>query len=541
MQSNAKSWLNLTGYTVLHSTGTATGPGRTDVNNGAILRAAGTGNIFGGNLRLGGTGSGPPTGPGGILEITSAAHDFDGKAIEMRGGGFAAVGADVDLSLTNITYPGSGIPSGNDGGGPTFGSPNATHTLTFHNDILRANQASYVTTIDGPAEIEAILTGELARGDRMEFRGTGAVEIQGKISSRDDIEVNGGTVILAPSAQTANQSGTVQNKTFRIHDATGFGADDPAALLLTGAQTRANNVRVRTSSAAPASIGGYDGTNSWTGTITLEKEVNLHAEKPTAQVTFEGDITGNGNVHKTGPGTVVLSASSYSYNGYTYVEEGTLVVDPSVTSTATHRVLVRGNAYTDPDPSTLVMNANLDTLEADVRQGVLMGNGTLLIDEIAYDGAIAPGTGVGNLTARGLFPLRGAYLWELGSLTDNGTGGTPGSDWDLLTLNAGAVIMDSSSLVDIAGLGPSADPFWGDPRTWTIITGGPIAFTASAVTGYDESLGTFDLALSPSGEDLLLSWSPAGGPAIIPEPATFVVWLLLAAAGLAEGWRRRKC
>jgi len=428
IDSNAKSFLELGGSTVVHLTGTATGPGRTDVNSGSILRAAMKSNVFGGRLQLlGGGGSGGPTNQGGILEITSAAHDFNDKDIRVRGGGFAAVGEDVTLSLTNHNNGGDTLP-GNDNGGVRFGSPNATHTLTLTNDILRGNQASYITTIDGPVLLEAILTGELARGDRLEFRGDGAVMVTGKLSSRDPIEIQGGAVILGDTLETANQDGNVQNRTFELNDKNNnFGTDADAALLLSGAQSRGGAVQINATANGSANVGGWDGVNAFLGTVdTNGNATNLYARTAGTTTTFIGNIGDSGDVTVNngfnsiagGEGTVVYDGDK-TYTGSTDVNGGTLQIAASVTSLGTSGIDVNNGGTLDNRGD---LSGTIVTVES---SGLAMGDGTYGSLNVNAGGAVNAGTSPGTMVAS-MLDIAGDGIIEVELDTLAG----PGTGWD---------------------------------------------------------------------------------------------------------------
>ena len=525
IDSDSKMYVNFTNNTVLHLTGTATGGARTDVNPGAIVRIDNDTNLFGGELRLGGGGGGGgPSNQGGILEITSASHNLNGKSIRMNGGGFAAVGADVTLNLTNIVNGGT-IISGNQGGGPRFGSPNATHTVTVVNGIQRGNQQNWITSIDGPVDIEAILQGELGRGDRVNFGGTGTLQIEGKISSRDNIRVNGGTVILMPSAETARNNGNVENKTFELNAATpGFGADGDAALLLGGAQTRANNVVVRTVATGEASIGGWDGVNEWSGNVTLNGNANVHAEKASAETTFSGNISGNFEVTKTGLGTVIFSTNK-GYTGATTVDAGTLRIG--------NAAALASSDFTVGDGGVLDNRGNLSAIPVVVQSGGLaMGDGQYGDITVNGGGAVNAGTSPGIMPSATLnINTAGIFQVEIDSLVGQPTAGA-GAEWDFydvtgdLTLPGG----NSDAFVDLLMSSPAL--LDNDFMIQFAEAGNVLNFADTNFVVRDDMGAMIDGASVTLDNNGLFLNFVADSNNVVPEPTSVAAWALAGLIGL---------
>jgi len=168
--------------------------------------------------------------------------------------------------------------------------------------------------------------------------------------------------------------------------------------------------------------------------------------------------------------------------------------------------------------------------------GTLGGDGGTLAGSVTTSGTTAPGTSAGTLT------IAGDWTQQPGGRFDVEILGPPGgSDFDVLeVIGTGSMGGDANVLID--GFDPGVLAL-GD--AWDVLLGGDLvgAFGSVGLThtfGPDYDFSTN--AATAADVDVfrvLVTRVPSTG-AVIPEPATFAVWLLLAAAGLAAGRRRRK-
>ena len=211
---------------------------------------------------------------------------------------------------------------------------------------------------------------------------------------------------------------------------------------------------------------------------------------------FAGNITGNYNLTKSGTGTWTLSGATNSYGGTTTVSNGKLLV-----------------------------NGNISTSVVTVSTGATIGGtgsigGNLTVASGAF---LAPGNSTGNLTLAGGLDLNGTYVWELGSLSTDGT--TPGDNFDVLTVTGGSIDITGALLqLSLGAFAPSADTFWQTDQTWAGIinnTGaGSLDGTFAAIDNSAwSSFGTFSTTNTGSGVNLV--WTA------VPEPSSTV------SAGLA--------
>ncbi|MCX5676388.1 MAG: hypothetical protein NTX87_15410, partial [Planctomycetota bacterium] len=158
----------------------------------------------------------------------------------------------------------------------------------------------------------------------------------------------------------------------------------------------------------------------------------------------------------------------------------------------------------------------------------LAGSGSVtLAGGVTVDagGTVSPGASAGKLTvASMIWAGLGSYLWETGNTT-----GTPGVDWDLLTVTGALDITATGTdkfIIKVASLGADPLPGWGDGSgvfTWRIAeTGGVTGFDAGKFTyntsgwntGLNPLTGVFQIGVDINN-NLMLSYI---------HPALFYIW-----------------
>ncbi len=216
-------------------------------------------------------------------------------------------------------------------------------------------------------------------------------------------------------------------------------------------------------------------------------------------------LEGAGGLTKQGAGTLTLTGASH-YAGLTTLEEGTLLVNGSITSDVT----VKAGA-------------------------ILGGNGSAGAVTIEHGGFLSPGdSGPGTLhTLSETWMGGGAYVWDITAPV-----GTPGAQWDFVSITGTldiAAMTGDKFVIDIRGSLPGLAGF--ATYDWTILTasggfGGTFAAGefAFALDGFSSSTGG-DFSILTSGNDLVLRYAAA------PEPGREL--LLLAGLGLVGRRRRR--
>ena len=97
-------------------------------------------------------------------------------------------------------------------------------------------------------------------------------------------------------------------------------------------------------------LGGYFGSNSWAGAITLGSDSTVSVYATNDFLNLSGPISGTGNFTKIWPGTLILSGSvANTYSGSTFMNEGTMLLGKSGGSDSTipHDLTVGDGTGTD--------------------------------------------------------------------------------------------------------------------------------------------------------------------------------------------------
>ncbi len=216
-------------------------------------------------------------------------------------------------------------------------------------------------------------------------------------------------------------------------------------------------------------------------------------------------LEGAGGLTKQGAGTLTLTGASH-YAGLTTLEEGTLLINGSITSD----VMVKAGT-------------------------ILGGSGSAGAVTIEHGGFLSPGdNGPGTLhTLSETWMDGGAYVWDITTPV-----GTPGTQWDFVSITGTldiAAMTGDKFVIDIHGSLSGLAGF--AIYDWTILTasggfGGTFAAEefAFVLDGFWSSTGG-DFSIFTSGNDLVLRYAAA------PEPGRAL--LLLAGLGLL-GMRRRR-
>ncbi len=334
-------------------------------------------------------------------------------------------------------------------------------------------------------------------------------------------------------------AGTVAADASQITDTTGVANYDLAAGGSLAGGVSFNTLRFTGSAASLSNnftangiLNAGSGPLDVAGDLTAGDARNLVVNASSGGVNVAGAVSdnsaGSSAFTKAGAGIVLLSATN-SYTGNTYVNEGRLVVDGSITSSA-HTFVTSG--------------------------GVLGGHGTVGNLTLQAGGTGSPGNSPGTQTVAGNLEWAGGanYNWDIYDAK-----GTAGNllGWDLYDvtgqLDLTALSLMSKFNINLWSLSAVAPDVSGDAinfdyaqnYTWTIVAaaGGIAGFNAdffnintAAINGTggfsNDTLGGY-FGLSVSGNNLNLTFTTA-----VPEPGTWLAGGVLLLAALAVRYRR---
>ena len=516
---------------LLELTGTNTYSGRTEVQSGAVLRAAdGVGLPTASNLYLN----------GGVFEssgtMSRTLGTGTGQVQWELFSGFAARGGQLAIEIgggTGQVTPGAGGFAQH----TKFGSRTADNVVDLRNDINFASPSSF-TVEDNPSSSgdSARLTGVLSGGGSIaSFQraltkiGAGTLEIAGTAPNTfvGNLAVSEGTLFL-------NKAGAAGAASNTIHIGNGYGK--PVRVLAGNNITVEQAIAVQTDLSAANRVPGVAHIGGWTaapatfsGAVSLATTAVLTsaAVTPANATVFSGPISGAGGVITT-YGFVKLSGDN-TYTGGTNLTGGTLLLDYTA-STGTRlptsggltvaggalSVLAGGSAYTQ-FVNGLTVNPGLSTISntsgsviLDFRgssgTGTLTVNGGLVNFELGGGGIALPGTASSRLGNWATVGADWAALdannrvvaftdytssFGAGQATSVGTGTTTVSDntsTDSLRLDGGG----TGATVSVAG-----------GKTLTVTSGGILVPTTatgtSTITGGSLTTAAPKLAVAKAG------------------------------------------
>ncbi|MCW2365930.1 autotransporter-associated beta strand protein [Sphingobium sp. B7D2B] len=311
----------------------------------------------------------------GDSAATGSTISFDGGTLDLTGGSDPANLVTADVSITDN---GAFIDTAGNSG--TFAG-----TITGVGGLIVSGQGSLAltgtNTFEGGTVITDSSTVEIASADAL---GTGGVVLmQGRLRFGADGTVNVPVTLMAG----LNALDTGANDVSMGGEITGSGSfvkTGSGTLVLTGANsyTGGTTIAAGTLQASSTTLGTGNVLNG--GTLVMDQTVDG---------SFGGAVAGNGNLVKTGSGTLTLTGAN-SYTGGTTIAAGTL--QASSTTIGTGNVLNAG---------TLVMDQSVDGSFG----GAVSGTGSFVK------------TGEGKLNLTGTSSYSGATIVEEGRLAVNGS------------------------------------------------------------------------------------------------------------------------
>ncbi len=475
-----------------------------------------------GQLTLSGAigGSGQFTKTGSGTNIVSGNNTFTGVAIVSNGilrvthtnglgttagGTFVRSGGAVEWAVSsgfpaeNFTLAGSGVTNGGalrhtaTGTSTLRGNINLDDHATFSSSAGTLNLAGFLNlsnrtlTLDHSSSISmasgsSISNATLTTGSGAIVKnGTGIFTLRPSSDLTGSITVNGGELRIGPNA---SGSGLVAGGTLTLNDGTKLSSDGSAG------RTIAKNVVIGGNIGLAENSGG---NLSFSGTVDLGGSVRIITNS--ASVGFMGVVSGTGGgITKRGSGTLTNGVAS-TYTGATTIEEGTLYLSGSLLN----------SAVTISTGGTLRSNSGTGFGDLTVR-GLADpgGNGTNLVSSI-----LAISLNLGQ---------NGKMIFDINNVT-----GSPGSQWDRFLVNSGGgTITIGATSGNKFTIRVTGNPTgWDNTQSysWMFADGGTMVSFASdrfavEVDSSFPSLGGGTFAVTNSGGDLFLSFTPAGGPDI---------------------------
>ena len=525
-----------------------------------------------------------------------------------------------NLNLSNSSGIGDTIVSGLSGSGD-FDGANDGNQLTVHSNTGNAGLYDFSGNIYTDSSTSTDLTIlKTGTGDQT-FSGNINLSDNDNTSASSYLDIAEGTVILNPGNNVTQKVGFLTGAgTLELDNTSKIAAGQDQIIELGFAKSSSEIIIEKKTFSGSITLSG-SGTNTINigGSSGSFDSADAHQE-------FSGAISSTGaSLKKTGSGKLTLSGDSNSYSqgftiadgggtkdggilvanhasalgsGTTTVEHGKLAVAGGITVTNT----IQGQGTNSSDQKSLVGggsgttvgtitncgsilnigsgNGQIDVVSPGIALATSMSNGTSDHQAIAGDhndagvDTISQSIGTLKINSVGL-KSGGVFDWEISNF--DGSGGTAGSDWDLLQFDS--LTFDSSGNFDINilslttndGAGSGAGAVTGS--TWTEqngtsgfkfldgsgsngsgITWGSVTINSSAPTGsgtidkgyfnfnhdvfsYNNSnyYGDWSVYLDYANNDFYLQYS------VVPEPSTYMmVTGLLMLPGISFVRRLRK-
>jgi autotransporter-associated beta strand protein len=419
--------------------------------------------------------------------------------------------------------------------------------------------------------------------------GSGTVTLSGVNTYSGDTTVSAGSLV----GTTASLQGDITNNaavTFSqtTTDGTYAGIMSGAGSLLKSGTgqvtlTGANTYSGGTTVSAGALIGT---TRSLQGAITNDAAVTIDQA---TDGSYGGVMSGSGSLTKLGAGAVTLAGAN-SYSGGTTVSAGSLIgttdslkgaitnnaaVTFSQTTTGTYAGIMSGNGSltklgggsvvlsgnnsysgaTTVSAGALVINGNLTNSAVSVDNGATLGGSGTLSRAVTVlsGGTISPGNSPGVLTVSSLdLQANSTTLMEIVGV--GSAAGTAGTDYDNLTISTASALVYGGTLdLDFANTASFADgttfslfTFTGSPTgTFSSVrSSGSGSYAGLNFTGlggvWTALLGSEKLTFSELTGLLRFETSSAPVPEIDPSSFGSALTLLIGSLGLLERRTRRR-
>lgn len=456
------------------------------------LNVGGLGSLTINNVN--GGGSLTKTGNGTLIFNVSSGNGY---------GGFTMNGGFVGVAAGNCLSEGTATKSLTNGVLYGIGATRDVGGLNLAGDVSLGNGGDYGIQFSG---------GFILTGDRtLTVEKYSSVTGTGLVSGNYSLTKDGSAILWLETANTYTGQTLIRDGQLTIRNigiAPGVNGplgnsstavlvgdtsgDGSATLWSQGGYTNSRNVTVQAGNTGVSTVGGFEGTSTWSGTLTLNKDATLFADWSTQA--FTGNITGSGGarIRVANNGQVQFNGSvSNTYTGVTTVA-GTMVLNrPSqtaipgdlrvgdgvftawLTSTPSNQVAdtsavsidrgstwYMGNGLTETVASLTLKNGgqfNPSNSTITVTGDVTMAGGSYYGGALVLGGSVvgvaSPGSGIfngGNSASINLGGTTHTFAIANGGAADDVQVMAPVSNGSIIKTGAGKALFTSVSATDFA-------------------------------------------------------------------------------------------
>ncbi len=362
--------------------------------------------------------------------------------LTINGGRLSAVGSTARLIANNVLFASD----------VTIGDATDNGILTL-SGILDLNGVSRTLTLDS----DIIVSGSLSNGS-LTKAGNGTLTLS-NANTLTNTTISAGTVV-ATNASALGTTGTVT-----LNDAATGSAN---ASLLIGNVSLGRAITVANEGGGAVTLGasGAVALPTFTGVITLAKDVTLNGGSNTDRLTFSGGIGGTGNVTVAGTGRVVFTTATNAFNGNLTVNSGSILQLSDGTGTATSFI---------PDAGLLTVNGTLKLAK---------GANSETVGGLAGSGEVRGHEGVASTASSLVINTSGTYTFS-GILSN---GGATGSTLSLTKSGTGTQNLTGSNATIYTGTTTVSDGTLGFANGVVLtgnatVNGGRLVFNANSTLG----------------------------------------------------------
>ncbi len=507
---------------LLNATGSATGSGAVTVEASGLLAIGngGTTGMISGNL----------TNNGAVTVNRSDNSTFAGT---ISGGGTSTKLGAGTLSLTgNVSQSGVTISAGtvSIGDGGTTGTLNSNVTNNATLAFNRSDASSYAGVVSGTGQLRKDGAGTLTltgastyTGNTTLTGGTLNVGVANALPATTQLSLGTGSILDVDFNQTiAGFLGTSGlGSTIDLASGITFTVAMPVANTSTNFQGSLTGTGLFAVSGAGGNIVLLTGTIGGGITTSVGSGATLLIG---SGGTITGPINNTGTLNFTSPGTQNLSGVISGPGGLSLATGTTITL--SGNNTFTGPTIINGGKLVVTGSNTGGGTMNINS------GGILGGTGSFSGPvTVSTGGTVSPGASPGTLSV-------GATTFSGGGNFDfdiNNTAGTPGSQWDLLSISGALTITATSATpfnvklysLDLSNNSALVANFNNaNSYSWKFVqtSGGITGFASDAfqfnTSNFQNSLGTGHFFVSNIGNDLFVNFTP------VPEPSTYALMAL---------------